>query len=152
MHKFQHILIGTLPKKRIETDSAEILEVWIVETRTRLSNHRDEETETKVVGVYTNKADAVRNAKVSFTKLMLYEEMYHAKRVNDEITKKLERNGGVLQELKGEEGESHIVHLTRARFNREIKPKTDEMDYDDDYDSFDEEDQDAEEDYQEKMF
>jgi hypothetical protein len=71
--------------------------VWIVETKERYSNnwYGHAETETKTVGVYTNKEDAIRNAKMSLKKMDMYTTMYDE---NDDTfdrnAKKMKRHGG----------------------------------------------------------
>ena len=102
--------------------------------------------ETKIVGVYVNKTDAIRNAKVSFANMSLYEEMYEENDYTfDKNAKKMKNHGGLLCKFEGGEGESISVSIRRASFNKEMKSK-DAMDYDDaddvdDYSSDEEEEE-----------
>ena len=66
--------------------------MWIGETSSRYSNnwYGHAETDTKIVGVYTNKTDAIRNAKVSFANMSLYEEMYEEN--DDNFDKKMKNS------------------------------------------------------------
>ena len=96
--------------------------MWIVETKERYSNNWQghAETETKTVGVYTNKEDAIRNAKMSFKKMDMYNTMYdEADDTFDRNAKKMKRHGGVLCKFEGEEGEAISVEIRRANFNKD---------------------------------
>eukprot|EP00090_Calanus_glacialis_P034282 TRINITY_DN5745_c0_g1_i1.p1 TRINITY_DN5745_c0_g1~~TRINITY_DN5745_c0_g1_i1.p1 ORF type:complete len:201 (-),score=70.72 TRINITY_DN5745_c0_g1_i1:81-683(-) len=124
-------------------------EVWIVETSERYSNnwYGNAETETKIVGVYINKTDAIRNAKISFANMSLYEEMYEENdyTFDKNAHKKMKNHGGLLCKFVGGGGESISVSIRRASFNKEMKSK-DAMDYDDaddvdDYSSDEEEEE-----------
>ena len=62
--------------------------------------------ETKIVGVYVNKTDAIRNAKVSFANTSLYEEMYDENDYTfDRNAKKMKSRGGLLFKFEGGGGE-----------------------------------------------
>jgi hypothetical protein len=93
--------------------------VWIVETKERYTINwcGQAETETKIIGIYTNKADTIRNAKVSFTNM----DMNDAMNDEDDDTMKMKSHGGVLCKLELEEGKAVSVEIRKADLNREIK-------------------------------
>ena len=69
------------------------------------------------MGVYTNKEDAIRNAKMSFKKMDMYYGMYNEDDDTfDRNAKKMKRHGGVLCKFEGEEGEAISVEIRRADF------------------------------------
>jgi len=78
--------------------------VWIVETREKEGTFN--EPEIKLVGVYSNKEDAIKNAKVYFSRMELFEVLYTEEQDKwDENVNRMGRHGGVLCKFDWKDGE-----------------------------------------------
>eukprot|EP00092_Neocalanus_flemingeri_P096074 GFUD01122280.1.p1 GENE.GFUD01122280.1~~GFUD01122280.1.p1 ORF type:complete len:191 (-),score=75.76 GFUD01122280.1:88-660(-) len=132
-------------KSKVEKDTdggSKNEKVWLVETNNLSYNHwkGQQFAEKKLVGVYTNKTEAIKNAKVAFTNMDMYEDMYNEEDDTfDENAKKMKRNGGVLCSFEGGEGEIIRVGIRVLDLNKEVKSKRDERGNEDYEDADDEE-------------
>jgi len=111
--------------------------VWIVETREKEGTFN--EPEIKLVGVYSNREDAIKNAKVYFSRMELYEVLYTEEQDKwDENVAKMGRHGGVLCKFDWEDGEGDGEELGIAIRRLDLDRKFDDKMYDEGLsDSFD---------------
>merc|ERR1719186_2347946 len=105
-------------------------EGWFIETQSR--NHLGSETERNIVGVFTSREEAIRNAKIAFANMDSYDSFtgYDIQNYSEKFTK--DYKGGVLFSLWDEYGEGGSIsaNMYKCSIDNAIKPKHHVIDYD----------------------
>eukprot|EP00092_Neocalanus_flemingeri_P010160 GFUD01010950.1.p1 GENE.GFUD01010950.1~~GFUD01010950.1.p1 ORF type:complete len:176 (+),score=40.03 GFUD01010950.1:125-652(+) len=108
-------------RKVMEKKVGRSQKVWLVETIRRYERdcRNNAETERKLVGIYSNKTNAIEYAKVAISDM----DMSDSERddTRDEIAQVMGRHGGLLCEFEHEEGGEMSVSVRRANFNKPVK-------------------------------
>merc|ERR1719186_1180312 len=98
-------------------------EGWFIETQFR--NHLGSETERNIVGVFTSREEAIRNAKIAFANMDSYDSFtgYDIQNYSEKFTK--DYKGGVLFSLWDEYGEGGSIsaNMYKCFIDNAIKPK-----------------------------